>query len=139
MSSNSYPRGAATMPLALIPSVLVGSGHGELQCGAHFLTFGSVNAGTSPTPLLTYISFSTTFPFTSTFSYIPNTLKPSQNVSTSIFRRVSLGLAVPKPRSLQDRGNFKMNGSLASVKKIVEDLNSADLDGKTGKTTHLKA
>ncbi|KAK1926980.1 Triosephosphate isomerase [Papiliotrema laurentii] len=28
-------------------------------------------------------------------------------------------------------GNFKMNGSLASIKKIIDDLNNANLDGKT--------
>jgi hypothetical protein len=42
-------------------------------------------------------------------------------------------LYVPLPKgSLTSRGNFKMNGSIKMIDSLVDQLNNAKLDGKTG-------
>ena len=38
---------------------------------------------------------------------------------------------------LKDRGNFKMNGSIKMIDSLVEQLNNAKLDGKTGMSPHM--
>ena len=111
-------------------------------CGApHIFPLGPVGIGHSEGGILLRRGY--IFASSLTFSPHYNTLaarshhltSPKNNNqhgrSTSILRRVSVcPFAGSSP--LTPRGNFKMNGSKASIQTIVEDLNKADLDGKTG-------
>ena len=111
--------------VAIAGSDLVGGGKGLLKRGATS-NFGSVELRTAP--YLRSLSIHFHLSSASPLHPIQNKQQKCLNVNSSSGEQSARsGIA-----KLTDRGNFKMNGSLASVKKIVDDLNSADFDGKTG-------